>query len=74
MARFGVEAIRYFSHARAAHVDTAGDLTYTFNRSNGLDNKLRGAGHTRAFYWANPPSRACGTSSRACTSIAAPGT
>ena len=49
MARFGVEAIRYFSHARAAHVSTAGDLTYTFNRSNGLDNKLRGAGHTRVL-------------------------
>ena len=53
MARFGVEAIRYFNHARAANVDTAGDLTYTFNRSNGLDAKLRSAGHTRAFYWAN---------------------
>jgi hypothetical protein len=53
MARFGVEAIRYFNHARAADVDTAGDLTYAFNRSNGLDAKLRSAGHTRAFYWAN---------------------
>ncbi|MFC5509836.1 DUF6345 domain-containing protein [Massilia jejuensis] len=53
MARFGVEAIRYFNHARAAGVSTAGDLTYTFNRSNGFDAKLRSAGHARAFYWAN---------------------
>ena len=53
MARFGVEAIRYFDHARAANVDTAGDRTHTFDRANGLDAKLRAAGHTRAFYWAN---------------------
>lgn len=53
MARFGVEAIRYFSHARAAGIDTAGDLTHTFDRANGLDGKLRAAGHTRAFYRAN---------------------
>ena len=53
MARFAIEAIRYFSRARAAGVSTAGDLTYTFNRSNGFDAKLRSAGHTRAFYWAN---------------------
>ncbi|MES2760450.1 MAG: DUF6345 domain-containing protein [Pseudomonadota bacterium] len=53
MARFGVEGIRYFNHARAAGVSTAGDLTYTFNRANGIDGKLRSAGHTRAFYWAN---------------------
>ncbi len=36
-----------------AGVSTAGDLTYTFNRCNGLGSKLRGAGHTRAWYWAN---------------------
>ena len=53
MARFGIEAIRYFSNARAAGVSTAADLTYTFNRANGLDNKLRSAGHVRDFYWAN---------------------
>jgi hypothetical protein len=53
MARFGVEAIRYFGNARAADISDSGDLTYTFNRSNGFDGKLRSAGHTRAFYWAN---------------------
>ena len=53
MASFGVEGIRYFNHARAAGVSTAGDLTYTFNRANGIDSKLRSRGHTRAFYWAN---------------------
>jgi hypothetical protein len=53
MARFGVEGIRNFSNARAAGVSTAGDLTYTFNRCNGFDQKLRSAGHTRAFYYAN---------------------
>lgn len=53
MAEFGVEAIRYFSNARAAGVSDAGDLTYTFNRSNGFDSQLRSAGHTRTFYWAN---------------------
>ena len=53
MASFGVEAIRYFSNARAAKVSTAGDLTYTFNRANGFDQKLRGGGASRAFYWAN---------------------
>jgi hypothetical protein len=53
MARFGIEGIRYFSNARAAGVSTAGDLTYTFNRCNGLDDELRAAGHTRSFYWGN---------------------
>ena len=53
MARFGVEGIRYFSNARAAGVSTAGDLTYTFNRANGFDSKLRSAGHSRSFYWGN---------------------
>ena len=53
MARFGVEAIRYFGNARAAGISDSGDLTYTFNRSNGFDSKLRSAGHARAFYWAN---------------------
>jgi hypothetical protein len=53
MARFGVEGIRYFGHARAAGISTAGDLTYTFNRCNGLDQKLRSAGHNRAFYYSN---------------------
>src|SRR4030095_14868737 len=53
MARFGVEGIRYFNHARAAGVSTAGDLTYTFNRCNGIDQTLRSAGHTRVFYCAH---------------------
>jgi hypothetical protein len=53
MARFGIEGIRYFANARAAGVSSAGDLTYTFNRCNGLDNELRASGHTRSFYWAN---------------------
>ena len=53
MATFGIEAIRYFSNARAAGVSTAGDLTYTFNRSNGFDSTLRSNGHARTFYWSN---------------------
>ncbi len=53
MARFGIDAIRNCGNARAAGETTSSDLTYTFNRSNGFDSKLRGAGHTRAFYWAN---------------------
>jgi len=52
MASFGVEAIRYFSHARAAGYG-ADDLSYTFNRANGFDSKLRAHGHQRQFYWAN---------------------
>ena len=52
MATFGIEAIRHFSHARAAGVSSAGDLTYTFNRANGFSNKLRSANHTQRFYWA----------------------
>lgn len=50
-ATFGVEAIRHFGNARANGVSTAADLTYTFNRSNGFDDELRSAGHTRAWYW-----------------------
>ena len=53
MARFGIEAIRNCGNARAAGVTTSSDLTYTFNRANGFDSKLRGAGHSRSFYWAN---------------------
>jgi hypothetical protein len=53
MAEFGIEAIRYFSNARAAGVSTAGDLSYTFNRANGFDEALRDAGHSREFYWAD---------------------
>lgn len=53
MARFGVEGIRYFDQARANGVSTAGDLTYVFNICNGIDSKLRSAGHDRIFYWAN---------------------
>lgn len=53
MATFGIEGIRYFGNARSAGVSTAEDLTYVFNICNGLDDKLRGAGHTRKFYWAN---------------------
>jgi hypothetical protein len=53
MATFGIHGIRYFGNARAAGVSTAGDLTYTFNRANGLDEGLRDAGHARGFYWAN---------------------
>jgi Family of unknown function (DUF6345) len=52
MARFGVEGVRYFGAARAAGFG-ASDLTYVFNICNGLDEQLRDAGHTRAFYWAN---------------------
>jgi hypothetical protein len=48
-ATYGIEAIRHFGNARANGVSTAEDLTYTFNRSNGFDSKLAGAGHTRAF-------------------------
>jgi len=51
-ATFGVEAIRHFGNARANGVSTAPDLTYTFNRSNGFDQELRNAGHSRSFYWA----------------------
>ncbi len=50
MATFGIEAIRHFSHARSAGYG-ANDLTYTFNRSNGLRRKLREANHTQRFYW-----------------------
>lgn len=53
MARFGIEAIRYFPNARAADVSTAGDLTYTFNRSNGFREQLMDSGHQQSFYWAN---------------------
>lgn len=53
MATFGIEGIRNFSHLRASGAVTkADDLTYTFNICNGLDQKLRDAGHTRSFYWA----------------------
>jgi len=51
MASFGVEGIRTFANARANGVSTASDLTYTFNICNGIDDKLRSAGHMRAFYW-----------------------
>lgn len=53
MATFGIEAVRTVANARAAGVTTSGDLTYTFNRSNGFDRELRSAGHTRRFYWGN---------------------
>jgi hypothetical protein len=53
MATFGIEGIRHFSHLRASgEAEKADDLTYTFNICNGLDDQLRDAGHTRAFYWA----------------------
>lgn len=52
-ASFGVEAIRRFGNARANNVSTAGDLTYTFNRSNGFDQELRSAGHVRSFYFSD---------------------
>ena len=51
MATFGIEAIRDVANARAAGITTAGNLTYTFNRSNGFDSELRTAGHTRRFYF-----------------------
>jgi hypothetical protein len=51
MASFGIDAVRHFGNARAAKVDSAGDLTYTFNRANGLDRILRESGHTRGFYF-----------------------
>ena len=50
MASFGIEGVRHFSHARAAGVG-AEDLTYVFNNCNGMDNALRSAGHSRAFYF-----------------------
>ena len=53
MVSFGIDAIRYFGNARSAGVSTAEDLSYTFNRANGFDSKLRSAGHTKSFYWAN---------------------
>lgn len=52
MASFGIEAIRHFGNARAAGQSSAADLTYTFNRSNGFDSKLRDGGASQAFYWA----------------------
>jgi hypothetical protein len=53
MARFGVEGVRNFRHACAAGMANLGDFTYTFNRCNGFDNKLRSANHARYFYWGN---------------------
>jgi Family of unknown function (DUF6345) len=53
MVSFGIDAIRYFNNARNAGVSKASDLSYTFNRANGFDSKLRSAGHTKSFYWAN---------------------
>lgn len=53
MATFGVEGIRYFKNARRNGISNSGDLSYTFNRCNGFDKKLRSAGHSRSFYWAN---------------------
>ena len=54
MARFGIEGIRFFGALRASGAVTKSeDLTYVFNICNGLDEALRDAGHTRAFYWAN---------------------
>jgi hypothetical protein len=50
---YGIEAIRYFSHARAAGVSTAGDFRYSFNRGNGFYDKLSDAGHTASFYFVN---------------------
>jgi len=52
MASFGIDAIRYFANARAAGFDVH-DLSYTFNRSNGLSSKLRNSGHQCKFYWGN---------------------
>src|SRR5688572_26035929 len=55
MARFGIEAFRYFDRA----IDEGGiallarELPYAFNICNGLDKGLRDAGHVRAFYWGN---------------------
>jgi len=50
---FGIEGIRYFDAFRANSGYSADDLTYVFNICNGLDEKLRGSGDTRQFYWAN---------------------
>lgn len=51
MPSFGIEGIRKFSHLHSSGaVSKADELTYTFNIGNGLDQKLRDAGHTRAFY------------------------
>lgn len=51
MATYGIEAIRHFGNARANNVSTAGDLTYTFNRSNGFNSELSSGGHTQSFYF-----------------------
>ncbi|HEV2758846.1 MAG TPA: DUF6345 domain-containing protein [Acidimicrobiales bacterium] len=53
LATFGIECIKNFANARANGVSTAGDFTYAFNISNGLDDKLRSRGHVRTFYWSN---------------------
>lgn len=52
MASFGIDAIRHFGNARANGFNGTADLAYTFNRANGFNTKLEGAGHKREFYWA----------------------
>ena len=50
---FGVEGIRYFDQLRANNPGIkANDLTYTYNITNGVYNKLTGAGYPNNFYWA----------------------
>jgi hypothetical protein len=56
MATFGIEAIRTFAHHRESGLLGAHglqDLTYTFDRSDGLKSGLEGAGHVNVFYWRN---------------------
>lgn len=53
MANFGVEGIQYFDAYSANSGNLVDNLIYVFNICNGLDEKLRNAGHTRVFYWAN---------------------
>jgi hypothetical protein len=50
---FGVEGIRYFDQFRANNPGSSvADLTYTYNVTNGVYNKLRDAGYPNNFYWA----------------------
>ena len=56
MATFGISGIRYFGNLRKVGGDKTkkiDDLTYVFNICNGLDRKLKDAGHIGAFYLTN---------------------
>ena len=48
---FGIEGVRHFGNLRANNPGiTADDLTYTFNRCNGVYNELKGT-YKNEFYW-----------------------